>query len=148
VGPSFSSGSTDEFALTPLGADGLATHLAECDACAEFVAARFITDAQAEGLENANVPSAGQVWWRAQVRARAEAQRAAERPIQVVQAIAAACVTGVLAAGIGWVVPWLKNTAFWFQGTVTNELGFAWWLAIGTWLILAPVVLYFVFARE
>ena len=130
VGPSFSSGD-------------LATHLAECDTCAELVASRLIADVQAEDVQGANVPSAGQVWWRAQVRARAEARRAAERPMHITQAVA-----GALAAGIGWAAPWIKQTAFWAQATVPTELGFAWWLAIGAWLILAPVALYLVFARE
>jgi hypothetical protein len=135
VGPSFSSGD-------------LAQHLAECEACAELVAARLIADVHADDLQTASVPSAGQVWWRAQVRARAEARRAAERPMQIVHAVSAACVAGALAAGIGWAWPWVKQTAFWVHGAAPTELGFAWWLVIGAWLILAPVALYFVFARE
>ena len=126
----------------------IAEHLAECIACAEFVAARLVANVQAEGLQSANVPSAGQVWWRAQVRARAEARLAAERPMQIVHAVAAASVAGALAAGIGWAGPWMKQTASWVQGTVPAQLGFAWWLAIGAWLILAPVALYFAFARD
>lgn len=125
--------------------DAHSQHLSECDACAELVAVRIIGEAHAHDLQAAHVPSAGQVWWRAQVRARAEARGAAERPIHVIQAVAAAVVAGAFAAGIGWVTPWIKQTAFW--GT-TAEFGFAWWLAIGAWLILAPVALYLVFARE
>jgi hypothetical protein len=121
-------------------------HLSECESCAEVVTARLIADLHANDLQAANIPSAGQVWWRAQVRARAEARSAAERPMQIVQAVSAACVAGALAAGIGWAWPWIKQAAFW--GAVLTEFGFAWWLAIGAWLILAPVALYFVFARE
>jgi hypothetical protein len=127
----------------------LARHLTECASCAEIVqVARLIAEVQAEDVQSASVPSAGQVWWRAQVRARADARRVAERPMHITQAVAAASVTGALAAGIGWASPWIKQTASWVQGTVPTELGFAWWLAIGAWLILAPVALYFVFARE
>jgi hypothetical protein len=133
AGPSLSSGSLSE-------------HLAECDVCAKLATARLIADVHSNDLEAANIPSAGQVWWRAQVRARAEARRAAERPMQIVQAVSAACVAGALAAGIGWAWPWVKQAAFW--GAVPTELTFAWWLAIGAWLILAPVALYFVFARD
>jgi hypothetical protein len=125
--------------------DAHAHHLSECDTCAELVAARVIGEAQAHEIETAHVPSAGQVWWRAQLRARAEARRAAERPIHVIQAVAAAVVAGAFAAGIGWVGPWITQTAFW---STTAQLGFAWWLAVGAWLILAPVALYLVFARE
>jgi hypothetical protein len=134
-GPNLGSGNSGD----------LADHLAKCDACAELVTAQMIAAAHADAEQSAQVPSAGQVWWRAQVRARAEARRAAERPIHVIQAVAAAVVAGALAAGIGWVAPWIKQTAFW---ETTAALGFAWWLAIGAWLILAPVALYLVFARE
>jgi hypothetical protein len=126
----------------------LAQHLTACEACAELVTTRLIADAQADGVESASVPSAGQVWWRAQVRVRAEARRAAERPMHIVQAVTAACVAGALAAGFGWAWPWIKQTASWVHGTVPAELGFAWWLAIAAWLVLAPVALYLVFARE
>ena len=125
--------------------DAHSRHLAECDACAELVAARIIGKTYAEDLQAAHVPSAGQVWWRAQVRARADARHAAERPIHVIQAVAAAVVAGAFAAGVGWLGPWITHTTLW--GT-TTELGFAWWLAIGVWVILAPVALYLVFARE
>jgi hypothetical protein len=47
------------------------------------------------------VPSAGRVWFLAQLKARREAARAAARPIAVVQAIAAACAAGVIGAWFG-----------------------------------------------
>ena len=68
--------------------------------------------------------------------------------MHIVEALTAACVVGALAAAIGWAGPWIKQTASWVHGTVPAELGFAWWLAIAAWLVLAPVALYFVFARE
>jgi hypothetical protein len=148
VGPSFSSGDSQTYVGPSFSSGDLAHHLTVCEACAELMAARLIADAQADGVESASVPSAGQVWWRAQVRVRAEARRAAERPMHIVEAVTAACVVGALAAGIGWAGPWIKQTAYWFHGTVPAELGFAWWLAIAAWLVLAPVALYFVFARE
>jgi len=44
------------------------------------------------------------VWWRAAIRARAEAIRAAERPLTWVHAVAGAIAVGVTAAllGIAW----------------------------------------------
>lgn len=125
--------------------DDLASHLADCAACAEIATARLIADIHADDLQAVNVPSAGQVWWRAQVRARAEARRAAERPMQIVHAVSAACVAGALAAGVGWAWPWMQTA---LSGAATSQLAFAWWLAIGAWLIIAPVALYIVFARE
>jgi len=100
----------------------LRSHVAECATCADLaMVGGLLKDDHAAAVAESNVPSSGQVWWRAQVRARAEAQRAAERPIFVAQAIAAAAPA---------------------------ELGTVAWLAIGAWVILAPVALYFVFARE
>jgi hypothetical protein len=125
--------------------DDLASHLADCAACAELATARLVAGVHANDLQSANVPSAGQVWWRAQVRARAEARRAAERPMQIVHAVSAACAAGALAAGVGWAWPWIQTA---LSGAATSQLAFAWWLAIGAWLIIAPVALYFVFARE
>jgi hypothetical protein len=148
VGPSFSSDDSQTYVGPSFSSGELAQHLTACEACAELMAARLIADAQADGVESASVPSAGQVWWRAQVRVRAEARRAAERPMHIVQAVTAACVAGALAGGTGWAWPWIRQTAAWVQGTVPADLGFAWWLAIATWLVLAPVALYFVFARE
>ena len=125
--------------------DELASHLADCAVCAELATAHLIAGIHANDLQSANVPSAGQVWWRAQVRARAEARRAAERPMQIVHAVSAACVAGALVAGVGWAWPWIQTA---LSGAATWQLAFAWWLAIGAWLIIAPVALYFVFARE
>jgi hypothetical protein len=51
-----------------------------------------------EMLRAAHVPAAGQVWWRAALRAHAEAVHAARRPIVCLQGLAAACLVGVAAA--------------------------------------------------
>ena len=125
--------------------DDLASHLADCAVCAELATAHLIAGIHVNDLQAANVPSAGQVWWRAQVRTRAEARRAAERPMQIVHAVSAACVAGALAGGVGWAWPWMQTA---LSGAATSQLAFAWWLAIGAWVIIAPVALYFVFARE
>jgi hypothetical protein len=52
-----------------------------------------------EGLcRTAHVPDAGLVWWRATIRARAEAARVAEQPIAVAHSIAGASVIGLACA--------------------------------------------------
>jgi hypothetical protein len=125
-------------------------HVVECAVCADLVEVALLLAADhARGLEKSSVPSAGQVWWRARVRARAEARRAAERPMHIVQAITAACVVGGVAGGLGWAAPWMRHAGTWLHAiAVPAELDAVWWLAIATWLILAPVALYLVFARE
>ena len=52
-----------------------------------------------EGLcHTAHVPDAGLVWWRATIRARADAARIAEHPIAVAHSIAGACVVALACA--------------------------------------------------
>jgi hypothetical protein len=128
----------------------LQDHVAECAACADLVeVALLLAEDHAREAEIASVPSAGQVWWRAQVRARAEARRTAERPMHIVQAITAACVVGGIAGTLGWAAPWMRQAVTWLHAiAVPGQLDAVWWLAIATWLILAPVALYLVFARE
>lgn len=73
------------------GAD-LRAHLAHCENCAEaaLLAEFLLFDLQTGG--DPELPSAGQVWRKAQIRARrADAERAL-RPVRVVQKISALCV--------------------------------------------------------
>jgi hypothetical protein len=52
----------------------------------------------------ARVPDASLVWWRATIRARADAARIAEHPIAVAHSIAGACVVALACAlgGLAW----------------------------------------------
>jgi hypothetical protein len=97
------------------------------------------------------------VWWRAQIRARAEAARVAARPLLIVQGIAtavAAALAIILApAGSSWVRRGLADlgaSAWWSlpaDVSVSWALGAAAYttvplLVAGLWVILAPVVVY------
>ena len=127
----------------------LRAHVTECATCADLaMVGGLLKDDHAAAVAESNVPSSGQVWWRAQVRARAEAQRAAERPIFVAQAIAAAALVGLIAAVVSWAWPKMPAAASLLHAAAPAELGTVAWLAIAAWVILAPVALYFVFARE
>ena len=56
---------------------------------------------------------------------------------------------GLIAAVISWVWPKMPAAAGLLHAAgAPTELGTVAWLAIGAWVILAPVALYFVFARE
>jgi len=65
---------------------------------------RLLRDDHEAMLREAKVPSAGAVYWRASIRARSEAALKAERPLTVVQGLAAAAVAGVGVAlgGFAW----------------------------------------------
>ena len=128
----------------------LRAHVEHCATCADLaMVGGLLRHDHAAALAEADVPSSGQVWWRAQVRARAEAQRAAARPLFVAQAVAAAAMVGLLAAGVSWLWPMMPAATGWLHASgVQSGLGAVAWLAIGAWVVLAPVAIYFVFARE
>jgi len=48
------------------------------------------------------LPAAGLVWWRATIRARAEAARTVERPIAAAQAVAAACLIALAVGALAF----------------------------------------------
>ena len=124
----------------------LRAHVTTCGTCSDLaLVSQLLKTDHAAMVAEANVPSAGQVWWRAQMRARAEAAETAARPLFVAQAVACAAVVGALVA----LVTWLWPTGGWhFVSTPPSDLSLSAWVAIGAWLVLAPVALYLVFARD
>src|SRR4051794_16780717 len=101
------------FGRWPVGCGDLAAHTAACAICAELAeVAVALHDDRAALCGEAQPPSSGMVWWRATIRARAEATRTATQPISVLQGIAGACVAGA-AAGLVTLVwqsrPWIDR---------------------------------------
>jgi hypothetical protein len=128
----------------PEGCDAeLHAHTAVCPLCAEvaLIAAVLRSDRE-HAARGAHVPASAQVWWRASMRARAEATRAAMRPITLIQGLAAASTVGVGAALLGSMhVPgwngWVA-TASALVHTQTLPLV----LVISACVLLAPVAVY------
>jgi len=90
--------------------EGLRTHVAACAICADLVeVARALHDDRESACRDARVPAAGQVWWRATIRARADAAHTAAEPITVLQGIAGACLVGAAAGRIGLKSPAVIN---------------------------------------
>jgi hypothetical protein len=145
---------------------GLAAHAAGCPICAEVAAvAVALHEAEASARQDARMrlPSAGVVWWRATIRARAEASRAAERPITVVQGIAGASAVGLACGVVGaawgsieWlkhlgdVVVKLKTDRFDLTGASALILQHALplVLGLGACLLIAPLALYLVLSDD
>ena len=140
--------------------DELKQHAAACEICCDVVAiAQLISSDQERARYEARVPAAGQVWWRAAVRARLEAAEAVARPLTWLHGIAGACALGVAAAVIGMVWPSLREMVSWLTfealgadsrvsdvaGLVTvamqRSLPLAFVVAAG--IVLAPIALYF-----
>jgi len=139
-------------------------HLAACSICAEIadVAGAFRADHKAACRE-AHVPSAGAVWLRATVRARAEATRTVSQPITILQGIAGACGAGLAVALIG--LTW--RSFHWFDGldaivarldarrdeiataaALALQYGLPIMLAVAVCLVIAPLALYMVLADD
>lgn len=134
----------------------IAAHVAECAVCRDLtvVAAALAADHDVAWTEAVPPPS-DVMWWRAQLRARTEAARAASRPMAVVQGIGVAmAVVAGLAGLVGYsgellsmasglatsvsglatrVPPSAEASAFILRGAV---------LAIGTWIALIPVAVW------
>jgi hypothetical protein len=136
--------------------DELRTHAASCAVCADVadVARAFRDDADVAPVD-VHIPPSGRVWWRAELRVRQEAARAAARPISVVHAVAAAAV---LLLAIGLVARFWPSLAepvgdlwAWSSGmaaTAPSPLLISLAVVVGASLLLAPLALYFVFSEK
>lgn len=84
-------------------------HVSRCAVCAELtrVSEALVAEQKAVRafLADSPLPSAGQVWRRAALRAQADAVQAASRPLVWAQGIAGAVVVGLAVAALGAVWP-------------------------------------------
>lgn len=145
--------------------DDLRAHAAHCPVCIDVIhVATLLREEHALACREARLPSAGLVWWRAELKARQEAARMAARPMTFMQVVAAACALAAALTLAGMFTPWLRGAArtllegpWTFDvGTVdaaslmavVSQGGLPLLLAVGAWLVLAPVALYFAFARD
>jgi hypothetical protein len=149
------------------GDDALLVHAAHCGACAETLElAHLLREDQLALCGHAPVPAAGSVWWRATIRARAEAARAAEQPMTLLQGIAAATAVGLL---VGFGGAWWRSIVHgaWLDrfgafasrldegraqlataAAVPGALGLPLLLVLAACLIVAPVAVYLATADE
>jgi len=145
----------------------LVTHAAACEICRDVVTvavALHEDDVCARHEPQASrLPSPGLVWWRATIRARAEATRVAERPLTVAQGVAGACAVG-LACGLGSVA-WQSLQHFQRAGELIASLDASALqfgsasavmlqralpiiLGLGACLLIAPLAIYFVLSDD
>lgn len=137
----------------------LQQHIRECVVCGDLVtAASALLDEHDSAWSEARVPASAVVWWRAQVRAREEAARAAARPIAFVQGVAASCAVWVAVSLLrAFPLPdlnWQRSISA-LAGSVpdvsaaaaTIPGGVPFLIVIAASLLLAPIAL-FVVLRE
>jgi hypothetical protein len=137
----------------------LRQHVASCAACADLVLVMSSLGAERErARRNVSVPSAGLVWWRAQLRQRQAAARAAAAPVAFVQVVATVVVIGFVgfvawtlsgSVGVPDLAALLPALPAWVTaptqeaGSSLSLLRSAAALTAAASLILVPVALYF-----
>ena len=140
-------------------------HARACPICSDVaLAADLLRSEQAEAVHEAPVPTAGQVWWRATMRRRAEASATAARPITLIQGVAGASAAGACAAFV--TVAWssveqplgrivaaigrdrLPTDALAWPAAATLPAIVSLALIVAAGLILTPLVFYFALSDE
>jgi len=82
----------------------------------EAIVAEAIAAEASTARREALPPSSAIVWWRAQMRARAEAAKAVERPMTIVHGLALAASLGLLLGVVGTAIGGVKGTIAWLAG--------------------------------
>ena len=133
------------------------------DAQIEAIVAEALASERSDAHREATPPSAAVVWWRAQMRARQEAARLADKPIVIVHAVAIACGLGVALTLAGIVLTAVRGSFGWFTdlyagaataatSLATTELSSHWvtlsLTAALVSLVIASVAALFVLADE
>ena len=129
----------------------LRAHVATCAICADLATVSSAIDDERAGQELHPLPSAGTMWWRAQIRARQDAAREVVRPITATQALAFAAVVGAVGAIFGATTTWFQDSLRWIGSGFTtltssihvslpslpSDLSSVW---VGYWILLLAVV--------
>ena len=141
----------------------LRAHVASCDICADLVdVATALLDDHDVAWRDAHVPPSGVVWWRAQLRAREDAARAAARPLAFIQGVAASVAVWLVVALVRAVPPaYLSTWRAWVtelvpditvrmpdMARVAGAVPLSILVLLAAWLVLAPVAIYFAAVDE
>jgi hypothetical protein len=141
----------------------LRAHVASCAICTDLVeVAMALLDDHELAWRDARVPPSGVVWWRAQLRAREDAARAAARPLAFIHGVAASVAVWLVVALVRAVPPaYLSTWRAWVAGlipditfrmpdvaSVTGAVPLSLLLLLAAWLLLAPVAIYFAVVDE
>ncbi len=128
----------------------LRAHAEACEVCADVAAVAPLLRDDYAAARDLEVPAAGQVWWRAALRARAEAAEAAARPMIWLQGLAGACVSGIGVALLSVAWPAIHSSvagaAPLLLQPIRDQLPLV--VAVGVLLIAAPVAFYVAVTRE
>ena len=122
--------------------DELRAHIAACALCRDVleVAVALHEDRDTAHL-NAQISSAGLVWWRAEMRARRDAVQRATRPMRIFEWAALACMLAAMGALLYWIGPSGLKALLW-------QPSLAFFAGLGLLILLSSVVCYFVLSRD
>jgi hypothetical protein len=140
-------------------------HVRQCRICQDVAAVFAAISEERDGaMGEEAVPPSSLVWWRAQMRAREEAERAAGRPIALVQAVAVASLIAAAVALLPLALLSVKSAAVSVAGAAAwvapraEAISNAFTLVTGTSLpivpfavasvLLAPILLYYALTEE
>ncbi|HEY1303764.1 MAG TPA: hypothetical protein VGF24_09470 [Vicinamibacterales bacterium] len=142
----------------------LSAHIESCDVCAEVATVtRLLSVDHERDRREIRVPAAGQVWWRAAVRARLEAVHAAARPLTWSHGVAGACAVGLVVAlfGLSWgfireavdalAIYVLSTVPFGEAGAFVSRMlqpSVAMMLLVGACVVCAPFLIYVALSDE
>ena len=141
----------------------LRAHVTSCPACGDLAdVATALLDDRDSAWRDARVPPSGVVWWRAQLRAREEAARAAARPLAFIQGVAASFAVWLVVALLRAVpLEYLSGWRAWAAAAIadvtfkmpdvarlTAAVPVSVLFILGAWLLLAPIAIYFAVADE
>jgi hypothetical protein len=146
--------------------DELRTHVAACAPCTDLVqVAASLLDERELAWRESHVPPSHVVWWRAQLRAREDAARAAARPLAFIQGVTATVAVWLvvvllrsvpqasLAAWLTWARSVVPDVTFTLADATSvfhaaGVLPVVILCLLAAWLLLAPVAIYFAVADE
>ena len=138
----------------------LRTHADGCDICRDLiVSVGPILNDRVDLSSEGHLPTSGAMWWRAQMRARQEAAREAERPLTIAHVVGFVCVIAVAAAALAWLSPVIRiwfidaahlATAFHLPEIPGGLRSHGWLILLMglVWLVLAPLAIYFAVAED
>ena len=126
----------------------LREHADVCPVCRDVVAIAPALRHE-QRFADVQVPAAGQIWWRAAIRARADAARNAARPMIWLQAIAGAGAAGAALAGLSIAWPRLQGMfRFVPFGDASFQEALPLLLAVGIGVVAAPIAYFLAVPRD
>lgn len=126
----------------------LREHADGCATCRDVVSIVSALRMDREALAEVPVPAAGQVWWRAAIRARADAADAAARPMIWLQALTGAAAVGIVLAGISMMWPTLTGTLRLLPDLASMQGALPLLLIAAIGVIAAPIAFYLAVPRD